>query len=137
MYVSLNKIRLLTGLHIPPQNMFRKEERDTTGCNVSGEFLFVWFVHFYMHVCLCYFWILQYCICHWFNVSFQVVVNATQCHHGDLTLCMNEISCNNDTKEVGCEHDVCTCVDKPVGMDCFLLFCRSVTESLFFLSSKQ
>ena len=43
-----------------------------------------------------------------------VVVNSTSCKHHDLSMCYAEISCNNVTKEVGCEHDVCTCVDIPV-----------------------
>jgi len=44
-----------------------------------------------------------------------VYVGSTRCEHGDLSPCFEEIACNNDTNEVGCEHDVCTCVDKPEG----------------------
>lgn len=53
-------------------------------------------------------------LCSYSHPSHPVwVVQTTSCKHHDLTLCFEEISCNNDTKEIGCEHDVCTCVDIP------------------------
>ncbi|XP_052798026.1 uncharacterized protein LOC128230067 [Mya arenaria] len=42
-----------------------------------------------------------------------VIVNATKCHHEDITTCTS-ISCNNGTMEVGCVHDTCTCVLKAI-----------------------
>ncbi|XP_045187998.2 uncharacterized protein LOC123545755 [Mercenaria mercenaria] len=65
--------------------------------------------------------------------SVCVAVFATQCHHHDLSMCTGVV-CTADTEEVGCDHDVCTCVPKPQSClqptDCNGITCEKHDEAI-------